>query len=379
MKKNRNTGISFPSPDKALCADNQRVGLNVDTITDTSIKTPTLHDFGGDTSKRWYIDYYIEKQRERKWITARPVATRPERAKKELEKIKKLYKESTPRHYNLYSWIDLKDNSKRTKDTYKSYAKEFHELFPEPSTFTPAILFESINDGREPKTLKNIFLGIKTLFNFAHKEKLIITNPFSDENVKLPTVHSDESEYNCPFTDYERRLIEPKLKEVPGLYLLTRFIYYTFGRVNELRLLKIRDINLQTRTIKLRADTTKGKRTIIKPILNQLLDLMLSHNIFDNPGHFYVFGENFKPGPEPQPVNYASGVHRGILQDLNLYRPYETVLYSWKPTGAISAYMAGMDIRLIQEMCGHKSIQHTEIYLRKLGLFIRKEAYEISF
>jgi integrase len=174
--------------------------------------------------------------------------------------------------------------------------------------------------------------------------------------------------------------LEPVLKkEFPELFLFTRFIYYTFSRVQELKELRIRDINLRARTITLKDEFTKTEKTLVKPIVSPLLDLILESKILNNPGHYYVFGKGLKPGPDRCPVNFATNEHKKILESTGIYRANETTLYGWKHTGNINAYLAGMDIKVIQIINGHASLETTEIYLRKLGLFIDRKAYEIVF
>ncbi len=43
-------------------------------------------------------------------------------------------------------------------------------------------------------------------------------------------------------------------------------------------------------------------------------------------------------------------------------------LYSFKYSGVISAYMAGISIEEIRIQAGHSSLEMTQIYMKKLGL-----------
>jgi site-specific recombinase XerD len=54
-------------------------------------------------------------------------------------------------------------------------------------------------------------------------------------------------------------------------------------------------------------------------------------------------------------------------------------LYSWKHTGVVSAFQAGLNIKLIQELLRHHSLEMTDIYLKSLGLTINKEVEEKSW
>jgi integrase len=161
--------------------------------------------------------------------------------------------------------------------------------------------------------------------------------------------------------------------------LFTRFIYYSFTRVKELQNLKVKDIDLRTRTIKIYAENSKTKKAIVKPIVSPLLDLILEYRLLQNPSNFFVFGYNLSPSFEPCQQNLPTNQFNALLKDLDLYRAKETTLYGWKHTGNVNAYLAGMDIRLIQQLNGHSHLETTEIYLRKLGLFLDKRAFDVIF
>ncbi len=65
-------------------------------------------------------------------------------------------------------------------------------------------------------------------------------------------------------------------------------------------------------------------------------------------------------------ARYSSKRHRKLLQKLG-YGP-EYTLYGWKHSGVIAAYLAGLDVLAIQQMCGHSSVDMTYTYLRNIGL-----------
>ena len=70
---------------------------------------------------------------------------------------------------------------------------------------------------------------------------------------------------------------------------------------------------------------------------------------------------------KPISKNIMSNRHRDILKDLN-FSPNHT-LYSWKHTGVVKAFLAGINIKSIQLQCRHYSIAETDNYLKSLGLF----------
>jgi len=57
---------------------------------------------------------------------------------------------------------------------------------------------------------------------------------------------------------------------------------------------------------------------------------------------------------------------RKLVKELNLGKDY--TLYSWKHSGVVAAYNAGVDIKTIQGQCRHQGLEQTDIYLKSLGL-----------
>ena len=332
-----------------------------------------MNNFGGDLKKRWYIDYYQEGERKREWIASRPLETREARAKRELRKILKLY---IGPGYNFTTILEKMPLKKKSRQTYKTDIKILLTYCPDLDKLDVKDFKQFLIGKYHPNTVRNKIKNLKSVFSYGVEESLLEHDPFKSlKNI----AKQKDSESNYPYTEFERSKLEPALKEFPELYLFTRFIYYTFSRVQELKSLRVRDINLRLRTVLLHAGTTKTDRVLVKPLLSPLLDFILESGILNNPGHYFVFGKGLKPGADRCPINFATSEHKKVLESIGLYRTKETTLYGWKHTGNINAYLAGMDIKLIQRINGHASLETTEIYLRKLGLFLDKQAYEISF
>ena len=168
-------------------------------------------------------------------------------------------------------------------------------------------------------------------------------------------------------------------EHAPELFLFTRFIYYGSVRPGELIQLKIKDINLRTRTIHISANVSKTKTPRTVPIIKPFLDFILDSKILEQPINNFIFGNRLKSSTKPASVNYAALLHRRILTKLKIHQPTITTLYGWKHTGNINAYLAGMDIKTIQTLNGHKSMETTGIYLRKLGLFLDKKIFDFTY
>ncbi len=78
----------------------------------------------------------------------------------------------------------------------------------------------------------------------------------------------------------------------------------------------------------------------------------------------YVFQS--KNGIKPVSKNVMGYRYRQLVKKLKLSKEY--TLYSWKHSGVVSAYNAGVDIKTLQKQCRHQSLEQTDIYLKSLGL-----------
>lgn len=333
-----------------------------------------MNDFGGDLSKRWYIDYYLEGCRKRCWIVSKPLKTKVDRTKRELRKIKNLFVANYS--YNLFDVLARMTLRPKSRQTYASDLKIFEEFFPKMKNIDPFDFKDYCVEKYHPNTVRNKIKNIKSVFQFGFDNNMLPDNPFAKLKSLPP---KQDSDFHFPFTEYERGIIEPELLKNKELYLFTRFIYFTFSRIGEIQKIKVRDIDLRTRTIKFSAENVKTNKALVKPILKPLLDLILDYKILENPSSSYVFGYNLKPCFEPCQKNLPTSLFRAVLEKLKLYRKNETTIYAWKHTGNINAYLKGMDIKLIQKINGHASLETTEIYLRKLGLFLDKQAFDFEF
>lgn len=183
-----------------------------------------------------------------------------------------------------------------------------------------------------------------------------------------------------PPTDAEQ--VEIKRKLITDHYLFYRYIsvIYDAGmRPNEILALRISDINIDNRMIKIIPDScrdnSKTKSIRFVPITDDLLRFFEQMKLEEFPKHYYVFGSPAKPGRGwtgvkskkdyflPAPVRIkrdtVTRLWKEIVKD---GLGYSCDLYGLKHKGTDDKLLAGIDIDSLKTMYGHSSKRMTEKY-----------------
>lgn len=201
-----------------------------------------------------------------------------------------------------------------------------------------------------------------SFFEYLRKKKYYLeANPVV--NIVLPGKIEDHSPYSIP--KQERTILAKAIQEKDRqLWLACCIQYYSALRPGqEVRLLRIRDINFQMACITVRSDSAKGERTDTVDMPEQLLEEMIFQRIDMFNPDWYVFGPNGQPGERPLGVNTLGNHFRKIRKELGLSDRY--TYYSWKHSGAEELADSGASPWEIQAHLRHRSIETTERYTRK--------------
>lgn len=260
----------------------------------------------------------------------------------------------------------------KTLKAYRIDLTQFEQQFPNADikAFTPDMLesfIAGLHQNYKPKTVKRKIASLKALFHYFEYKELIDLNPFNKIRVKfrepiiLPKtipLHTLEHflatiyrEHSTAKTLYQRR---STLRDIAVVELL----FATGMRISELCSLQVCDVNLYDRTILIYGKGAKERRIQIgnDDVLNVLIEYKdtFQAEIQAN-GHFFVnlSGRALSDQSVRRMINkYAS------LAAIDLH----ITPHMFRHTFATSLLEADVDIRYIQEMLGHSSINITEIY-----------------
>jgi integrase len=220
-------------------------------------------------------------------------------------------------------------------------------------------------------TTRNKYGGyIKALMGLMVERGMLETNPASGIK-KEPEETGRNIAYNA---DQVSKLKTAMIDHNKRLWLFVQFIYYGFIRPAELARLKVSMIDAKTRTINMPPAITKNRKPrhvrISPGLLGAILELKLEKCRRDH----YVFGYNLETCDKPLQKNRASAAHQKLVERLDFGSDY--TLYSWKHTGVVNHYKAGIDIKSLQQQLGHSNLQETSIYLKSLGLLADEAAFD---
>lgn len=380
----------------------------------TILSLPHLMDAGGDLKKQWYVEYAcrdprtgnLKRFREYNGFTAlRTVEERYTYAESIISEIKeKLLSGWTPFDKRTVSYEDeliLQKYAERwgrdrkEMPTLRMYLSEFLSLKKEtviPHSFqTYRSKLRIFNEWAEHKELDKVHVSCITsehileffyyivrvnnlsrrsvkkygqilhnFFDYLIKRKLIVSNPVCD----IPNMGRKTDEAARPIPDKERKqLLAFMQRNDPQLWLVCLMEYYCAIRPNELRQLRIHDLDLENGVIRIPCTISKNGKTELVNMPNQLHKLLQSLNLEDYKGNDFLFSSGGLPGPKMLGKNTLRFRFDRIREKLKL--PTEYKLYSFKYTGASALVNAGINTWELQRHMRHKSIDTTEHYINR--------------
>lgn len=213
--------------------------------------------------------------------------------------------------------------------------------------------------GLHKKTRNSYLITLKMIFNKLKDNELILVNPFTGiKSVKAGSVSK------LYFNSLQEQTLEEIIhKRNPQLWLFTQFIFYCFVRPNELRRIKVGDIN--GNQLQIRGEISKNKLTEKVAIPKPLLRLINEHKLTDYSKDYYLFGKAGMPSKYDWSVNHFGRKHLEILRELGFSDQYS--LYSWKHTGVIYFYQErNFGLYDIMKQLRHHSLEMVQEYLKSL-------------
>lgn len=235
-----------------------------------------------------------------------------------------------------------------TQDTLELYISHLHEKY-------------------QPKTVKRKIASLKAMFHYFEYKGLIVQNPFSKmqirfrEPVILPKtipLHTVEHLLKAIYDLQSNARTAYQRKNAIRDAAICELLFATGMRISELCSLTVNDVNLQDGTILIYGKGSKerrlqlGNKDVIATLRNYKTrfsaEIANCHNFFAN--------QSGKALSDQSVRRMISKYTKLAAIDLHI------TPHMFRHTFATSLLEADVDIRYIQEMLGHSSINITEIY-----------------
>lgn len=279
-------------------------------------------------------------------------------------------------HLQIEKYLDFCSKQKcldeKTIKAYRIDLKQFTKEIPDQNiqNITSNILeryIAGLHNQYKPKTVKRKIAAIKAFFHYLEYKDIIDKNPFSKVQIhfrepnKLPKtiplniveklLSSIYTQLNNSKTEYQRKNL---LRDVAVIELL----FSTGMRISELCELSDDNINLYDGTVLIYGKGNKerlihiGNESVINVIKKYRENF---YTEIEKTNHFFInnLGERLSDQSVHRMINKYT-----LLSKINL----QITPHMFRHTFATSLLEADVDIRYIQEMLGHSSINVTEVY-----------------
>lgn len=319
----------------------------------------------------WYIGYYDESGKLKKFSTNEKLKTRADIVHDNFKKKRNknfipdiLYLKDV--QHIIFNFI--KNNfASTTLLLYKNAIRNFDSLFGyKPIKSITLIDIEEYKSRRlkviSPVTLNIELRTIRAFFNYCVEFNLLSHNQLS----KISQIRTQEKKL-LTFDSNEINLILNNIEHTKLRQIVT-IGAYTGMRLNEILTLKYSRIHLQEKCIEITNAgkfATKTKKNRIIPIPDTLLHVLNTLFVDKNDSNpilvdpeSYIFSSN---GKTPFNKSYVTRKFKTVLRKLNLNEDLH--FHCLRHTYFSNLSRLNVPVNYIKELAGHSSIKTTEIYL----------------
>ena len=310
------------------------------------------------TNKCWYVENnkenlarIFEVFKGKAWVNSNELYKKKDQIenKQKTLKIKQLRKNLVPERF--VTEMEYKNYAKNTLQLYTSQLNTFLHAF-EGSDLKNIehdqlinFIHKKVKDNNRSLSYQNQMINaIKIYYRVIYKREFSGSElPRPRKEKKLPNVLSQEE-------------IERIFKQVSNLkHKAALYTIYSCGlRISELINLKINDVDSKRRILIIKK--SKGNKDRIVPLSEKLLKILREYYIKYKPDLYLLQGQN-KPQYTSKSVE---SVLEKAVKKAGIKR--SVTLHTFRHSYATHLHENGTDIRLIQELLGHKSSKTTEIY-----------------
>lgn len=261
---------------------------------------------------------------------------------------------------------------KKTLKAYRIDLRQFFEQFSvsevtEISSYELESYIAQLNQVHKPKTAKRKVASVKALFHYLEYKEIIEKNPFNKMQIRfrepliLPKtipLHTVETFLSTIYKQRQNAKTEYQKRNALRDAAVIELLFATGMRISELCSLKDNDVNLYDGIVLIYGKGDKERRVQIgNSSVIQILEEYKRNFCAEIKACQHFFANQSGKTLSDQAVRRMINKY-AILASIDLH----ITPHMFQHTFATSLLDADVDIRFIQEMLGHSSINVTEIY-----------------
>lgn len=198
-----------------------------------------------------------------------------------------------------------------------------------------------------------------TLFDFCKQRGYCTDNPAAD----LPRRRVDRKRRTV-IRKADRDLIRAWFEErCPRFVSVMMLCFRLFIRPKEICMLRISDIDFDSRLLRIRSTVAKNHNERLLGIPDALMEYF--DGLKGLPATYYIYADRntYAPGPRPMAPTRVAEKWKEMRDELKL--PASCQFYSLKDTGITEMLEAGVPAKYVKELADHHSLEMTERYTHR--------------
>lgn len=261
---------------------------------------------------------------------------------------KKELRENSLRSYSsfiniLIEWVNLTNKG--------MFASMFTQIF---AVRYMDYIYTSRNVGTT--TYNNHIKMGRAFFNWAKERCYVKQNSF--DFVK-PKPKQKKTRTIIP-SDVRQKIITDLQNHNPNYLIICKLVYNSLLRPNEIKLLRVVDVQLENNCIQVPGLIAKNHNTRFAAINSEIVNSLKTLNLERYPLNYYLFGTNL----EPSKTRAGNGRYGEEWQKMKkrLKLPTEMQMYSLRDTGIYDMLKSGIDDLSVMQHADHSSLEMTTLY-----------------